>query len=291
MTILATGAWTPTLLDTRGIASPTAQSSAYIPISEAEYAVLKDVPVHLNLGSGCFFFPPTKKTRRPGGAGTGYEIKIARHAFGYKPPLARARPVRVDPDGEKVVGLAKVPVPVFPANMPPADESLMRAFVARALPLLADVADPASPRPWTARMCYYLDTASGDFLVARHPAFRSSLFVATGGSGHGFKFLPALGRRIVDVLDGTDARARGPWTRKWAWPALEAPLKRGDPGLVVCRDGSRAGEPGQLLEDALAGVRTKVVEAGAREPTNVLEEAFKVQQEVDPSKFTHKSNL
>lgn len=263
MTILATGAWTPTLLDTRGVASARAQCSAYIPVSAAEAAALKDMPVHLNLASGCFVFPPTRTARRPGAAtdGQGWEVKVARHAFGYAPPLVRARPVRADADGEVVHGVAHVRAPVFRDALPPTDEEQLRAFVAQTLPQLADVASSdravRAQRPWTGRLCYYLDTAAGDFIVARHPAFRSSLFVATGGSGHAFKFAPTLGGAVVDVLDGTDARRsgkeRGRWTRKWSWPVRDPPLRRRDPGEVWCQDGSRAGVAGILLEDALKG--------------------------------------
>jgi sarcosine oxidase/L-pipecolate oxidase len=31
---------------------------------------------------------------------------------------------------------------------------------------------------------------------------REGLFLATGGSGHGYKFLPVIGERIVDVVEG-----------------------------------------------------------------------------------------
>ena len=53
--------------------------------------------------------------------------------------------------------------------------------------------------------------------------------MATGDSGHGFKFLPVLGQHIVDILGGV---ADGELAAKWAWPAAGE--------KVVTRDGSRA---------------------------------------------------
>lgn len=44
------------------------------------------------------------------------------------------------------------------------------------------------------------DTASTDFTVDYHPAYGKSLFLATGGSDHAFKFLPVLGERICELI-------------------------------------------------------------------------------------------
>ncbi|BGP35375.1 hypothetical protein JCM10296v2_007211 [Rhodotorula toruloides] len=48
----------------------------------------------------------------------------------------------------------------------------------------------------------YSDRESGDFLFAWHPTY-PSLFVAAGGSGHAFKFLPLTGNWIVSALQRT----------------------------------------------------------------------------------------
>jgi hypothetical protein len=45
-----------------------------------------------------------------------------------------------------------------------------------------------------------LISPTGDFLVDYHPKFQN-LFVATGGSGHAFKFLPVLGQEIVKIIE------------------------------------------------------------------------------------------
>jgi len=51
-------------------------------------------------------------------------------------------------------------------------------------------------------VCVYCDTRDGHFWIAPSPACEG-LVVATGGSGHGFKFAPLLGEWIADALDGT----------------------------------------------------------------------------------------
>jgi len=77
-----------------------------------------------------------------------------------------------------------------------AHEERCRAFLQRAVPALADA--PVVTR----RVCRYCDSRDGDFLVDRDPG-HPGLVVASGGSGHGFKFAPVLGRIIADVVDGS----------------------------------------------------------------------------------------
>jgi glycine/D-amino acid oxidase-like deaminating enzyme len=81
-------------------------------------------------------------------------------------------------------------------------------FAARTFPDLAGapVAD--------ARLCLYCDTWDGDFLVGHDPD-RPGLVVASGGSGHAFKFAPVLGAIVADVVEG---RAN-PHAARFAWRA------------------------------------------------------------------------
>lgn len=43
------------------------------------------------------------------------------------------------------------------------------------------------------RMCWYTDSLDDSFVIDYVPGYDETLFVASGGSGHGFKFLPVLG--------------------------------------------------------------------------------------------------
>ena len=49
--------------------------------------------------------------------------------------------------------------------------------------------------------CMYTMSADGHFVVDRHPEFDNVVF-ATGLSGHGFKFAPAIGNRLIGLLEG-----------------------------------------------------------------------------------------
>jgi monomeric sarcosine oxidase len=59
-----------------------------------------------------------------------------------------------------------------------------------------------------ARVCQYENTSNGDFLIDRHPAF-SNVWLVGGGSGHGFKHGPAVGRHVSQLLtEGAAAEPR-----------------------------------------------------------------------------------
>ncbi len=72
----------------------------------------------------------------------------------------------------------------------------VRAFMARRFPALAD-------RPLSeARVCQYENSSNGDFLIDRYPAYPNVVLVG-GGSGHGFKHGPAVGRYAAELVLGT----------------------------------------------------------------------------------------
>ena len=61
-------------------------------------------------------------------------------------------------------------------------------------------------------MCIYTDTWDGNFLISPHPEV-NGLTVATGGSGHGFKFAPVLGGLIADAVEGIP----NPYLDRFTW--------------------------------------------------------------------------
>jgi len=115
-------------------------------------------------------------------------VKIANHGLG----------VTLAPDaGERVVS--------------PDDERALRTMLADSFPELADA--PIVFR----RLCVYCDTFDEHFWIARHPE-RGNLAVATGGSGHAFKFAPELGELIATLALGEPH----PLAHKFRWrPELE----------------------------------------------------------------------
>ena len=71
----------------------------------------------------------------------------------------------------------------------------IRSYVARRFPALAD-----QPLVET-RVCQYENSSNGDFLIDRHPGFENVVLLG-GGSGHGFKHGPAVGRYAADLVSG-----------------------------------------------------------------------------------------
>lgn len=253
VTILATGAWTPALVDMRGLGSCTAQCMLYVSLTEEEAQLYQELPVCIDFSEGRFFFPPTK--RRTATGEEMWEIKVARHAFGYANPTIVSK--------ERVVGKAlaqeeagTVYVPSLPcragAPIPDSDARKLLGYLDRALPRL-ELSKTLKHRHVSTRLCHYLDTTAGDFIVSPHPEFdETSFMVMTGDSGHGFKFLPKLGDVTVDVLEqvqglrdhgGRKGEVEG-WRKRWNWPLRQTE------DFVWCADGSRSGEKGLQLPAA-----------------------------------------
>jgi glycine/D-amino acid oxidase-like deaminating enzyme len=79
---------------------------------------------------------------------------------------------------------------------------LARGFLARRFPGLAGAPLVES------RVCQYENTSNGDFLIDRHPDF-DNVWLAGGGSGHGFKHGPALGEYVAArVIEGGEIERR-----------------------------------------------------------------------------------
>ena len=74
-------------------------------------------------------------------------------------------------------------------------------------------------------MCWYTYTSDSDWIIDSLDS-SNSVFVATGGSGHAYKFLPVIGRLVADRVEGKLApelvekfsmhRDRGAF-KNWGW--------------------------------------------------------------------------
>jgi glycine/D-amino acid oxidase-like deaminating enzyme len=71
----------------------------------------------------------------------------------------------------------------------------MRELLAHRLPALADA--PLLE----ARVCQYENTSNGHLLLDRLPG-EDRVWIAGGGSGHGFKHGPAVGRYMAELIEG-----------------------------------------------------------------------------------------
>jgi len=77
-----------------------------------------------------------------------------------------------------------------------------RAFLRERFPALGDA--PLAE----CRVCQYENTSNGDFLIDRHPDWEN-VWLAGGGSGHGFKHGPAVAEHLSErILDGAAAEPR-----------------------------------------------------------------------------------
>ncbi|KAG4434928.1 hypothetical protein IFR05_009597 [Cadophora sp. M221] len=221
LVIVATGAWSGKLVDIRGRAQATGQVLCYLDITPEEQEKLSKSPVLLNMSTGMFIIPPSNGV-----------LKVARHAYGLSNPVTIPSPD--DPSQNITISLPKTTHDDPNLWVPNEGERDCRKALREMIPSLAE-------RPFTkSKICWYTDTPNGDFIITYHPECEG-LFLATGGSGHGYKFLPVIGDRIVDCIEG---KCPEEFKEKWAWP-LESVEN------VVTMDGSRGGRPGLILEEEL----------------------------------------
>lgn len=173
--VVAAGAFTPSLL----------------PELSAVLSIVGQPVLHFRVQDPARFQPPVFPCFAADTGHTGFYgfparddgiLKIANHGAGT--PL--------DPAGPRVVD--------------PAWEGRFRAFLRRAIPDLAGAPLAAT------RLCPYCDTPDGDLWIDRHPD-RPGVVVATGGSGHGFKFAPVLGDLIAAAVEDRD----DPRLRRFRW--------------------------------------------------------------------------
>ncbi|KAK5626382.1 hypothetical protein RRF57_002097 [Xylaria bambusicola] len=142
-------------------------------------------------------------------------------------------------------------------NIPAEGAADLRRALRRMIPWLGD-------RPFfETRLCWYTDTPTGDWIIDYHPSYKK-LFVATGGSGHAFKFLPVLGEKVVDCLLGRHPQK---FQEKWMWKGGIRGTVKKDNELsseqemlydelaaelsVATEDGSRGGKPGLILVEEM----------------------------------------
>lgn len=80
------------------------------------------------------------------------------------------------------------------------------------------------------RMCWDAVTPTQDWIIAQHPP-SDRLYLATGGSFHSWKFMPTIGRYVVQMLQGMlpeELASRWAWDRPTSGGALPEYLPRRD---------------------------------------------------------------
>lgn len=181
--ILATGSWTPSFFSSffpelSQRLTATGQSVGFVQLSEAEAERYKSVPVVLNFDNGFYVFPPNRDRL----------LKFAIHDGGYVNLPDSSTPIST-PRTISSHGPAGLKIPKVMADK-------LRAGLKEIYPELAE-------RPFCkTRLCWYADTEDADWIIDEHPK-HPNLYIATGDSGHAFKFLPVLGRLVVQRIRAT----------------------------------------------------------------------------------------
>lgn len=170
--VFACGAWLPKLFESslRNRIRPTRQVVTYFgtPAGDPRFTAAQ-MPAWIDFPSGIYGTPDID--------GRGLKVGIDEHGG----PM--------DPDSDERLA-------------DPWSLARAREWLARRIPALARAPVIES------RVCAYESTATGDFLIDRHPE-HDNVWIVGGGSGHGFKHGPAVGELVSRmVLDGerTDPR-------------------------------------------------------------------------------------
>ncbi|KAF2264305.1 FAD dependent oxidoreductase, partial [Lojkania enalia] len=74
------------------------------------------------------------------------------------------------------------------------------------------------------RNCWYTDSLDNSFVIDRDPEDKG-LMVCSGGSGHGFKFFPILGREVVNIIE--NPMSKNEYAKLWRWRAVDSGPKNG----------------------------------------------------------------
>ncbi|GAB1523452.1 hypothetical protein RhiTH_006600 [Rhizoctonia solani] len=191
--VLATGAWSSSLFpdESFGLAKlmqATGHTSLTVQLTPEEYEIYKNVPTLFDKETDLYTMPPTpsgllKWGLHHKGAVSAHSVSTPRTGVSKDndSPLDSTARVGVDGAGASCAVPKRMLKP-------------MRDAMRKLYPDIAD-RDFAS-----SRICWYADTSDEDWIVDYHPD-HPRLLLATGGSGHGFKFLPVLGRVIADRLE------------------------------------------------------------------------------------------
>lgn len=195
--VLATGSWSPDVItELRPWLTSLGQPVVHIRVPESlvERYSSPNFPVWTGdiRETGFYGFPISPDTGL---------LKMAHHGPGFVTKSGGPRPSET-------------------TKLPPEAVTLFTDFISKSFPDLAQIGITSS------RMCWYTDSLDGDFYICRSPSM-VNLVYATGGSGHGFKFMPRIGGIVLDVIQGRET----PFTRRFAW---REPKNTG-PGKDGCR--------------------------------------------------------
>jgi sarcosine oxidase/L-pipecolate oxidase len=207
LTVMACGGWTPSLLtQLDDLCETTAGSVVLYKIPRSSSLFERFAPerfpswlwkVRDGAEGGLYGFPRDDQ---------GY-LKIGYRGTKYTNPQPQA-------DGrERSVPVTRWTDEQKLTQIPEQAMNVLQGFAAEYLPELKEENIDVE----LTRVCWYTDTFDNHFVVDYVPG-DDGLFVATGGSGHAFKYLPNIGNWIVDVLEGVGEER--PAVKSWKWRSL-----------------------------------------------------------------------
>ena len=179
--VFATGAWTASLLP----------QLDYNLNATGQPVIHLKVPKHLEekYSSPKFavFAADIEKTGIYGFPCTNGVIKIATHGSGYINPINSISTPKTIKDDENI-------------SIPSLDIEKFRIFCAENFPDIEF--------NYSTRLCWYSDSFDSDFVICNCDGY-DNIVIASGGSGHAFKFTPILGELVGAVVVETLNRVFG----------------------------------------------------------------------------------
>ncbi len=178
-TVIAAGSWTPWLLpELQSVMTATGHPIFHLKPIDPEPFHAPDFVVYFGdtARTGWYGFPMLREGI----------VKVSRHGVG----------VTLHPEHDERIVHEE-------------DHAELRIFLKDTFPALLDAEITYT------RRCLYNDTLDEHFWIDHHPE-KEGLSVATGGSGHGFKFGPVLGDLIADVVEGRPNE----WADLFRWREL-----------------------------------------------------------------------
>lgn len=212
LTIVACGGWSPSVLpELDGLCETTAGSVATIQIPH-------DKP-HLRQRFAPENFPVWQYKVHAGADGNLYGFPVDEQGLmklGY-----RGRKY-TNPQTQSNGAVRSVPVtrwtsPAAITGLPEKSEQVIRGFLDTYLPELREHGLDLTGT----RLCWYTDSFDNQFVIDAVPE-KQGVMIATGGSGHAFKFLPVLGRFVARRVEGrAETDEERELLQRWQWRSLK----------------------------------------------------------------------
>lgn len=189
--VLTTGSWTAGVVNMHDQVVATGQQVIHFTPPEHLRQSWEKLPVWCGdlSNTGYYGFPCNADGK----------MKVGKHHSGYLNPREK--------DG---VSVPRTQVTHTTDTLPIGALSEFRQFLGKFLP------ETSALDVSFGRVCWYSDSIDGDFVISPHPDYHN-LIVAAGDSGHGLKFIPILGFKIRDIIEGIDTQ----YSRAWAWRNME----------------------------------------------------------------------